>query len=80
MITTLLRIVWTASYMDLILIITQGGPGYATLTVPADAYYTAYTDFAFGRAGAMAVIQALVLLGVVLAYLRLLSRQGILDA
>ncbi|MBX6353499.1 MAG: sugar ABC transporter permease [Thermoflavifilum sp.] len=79
LITTLLRIVWTASYMDLILIITQGGPGYASLTIPADAYYTAYSDLNFGGATAMAVIQAIVLLGVVMVYLKLLSKQGILD-
>jgi multiple sugar transport system permease protein len=79
LITTLLRIVWTASYMDLIVIITQGGPGYASLTVPADAYYTAYNDLNFGGATTMAVIQAVVLLGVVITYLKILSKQGILE-
>lgn len=77
LITTLLRIVWTASYMDLILIITQGGPGNATMTVPADAYYTAYTNFSFGQADAMAVLQAAVLFAVVLIYLRVLRRLGV---
>ncbi|WP_240986502.1 carbohydrate ABC transporter permease [Acididesulfobacillus acetoxydans] len=79
LITTLLRIVWTASYMDLILVITQGGPGYATLTVPAYAYYMAYSDLNFGGATATAVLQGLALLGVVLVYLKILTKQGILE-
>lgn len=79
LITTLLRIIWTASYTDLIIIVTQGGPGYASLTIPADAYYTAYSDLNFGNATCMAVLQALVLFVIVLIYLRMLSRQGILD-
>jgi multiple sugar transport system permease protein len=79
LITTLLRVIWTASYIDLILIITQGGPGIATLTVPAYAYYAAYSDFAFGKATAAAVLQAVVLLVIVIVYLRLLSRKGALE-
>jgi multiple sugar transport system permease protein len=79
MITTILRIVWTASYMDLMMVVTQGGPAYSTLTIPAAAYYRAYSDLKFGEATAMAVIQALLLLVVVAIYLRLLAKQGILD-
>jgi multiple sugar transport system permease protein len=79
LITTMLRIIWTASYADLILIITQGGPGYASLTIPADAYFTAYSDLNYGSATAMAVVQAVVLLFIVIWYLRLISKQGILE-
>jgi multiple sugar transport system permease protein len=79
MITTILRIVWTASYMDLMMVVTQGGPAYSTLTIPMDAYYTAYSDLKFGEATAMAGVQAILLLIVVVIYLRLMSRQGALD-
>ncbi len=79
LITTMLRIIWTASYADLILIVTQGGPGYASLTIPADAYFTAYSDLNYGGATAMAVVQAVVLFIVVIWYLRLISKQGILE-
>lgn len=76
MITTVLRIVWTASYMDLMLVVTQGGPAYSTLTVPLSAYYTAYSNLEFGKATAMASVQALFLLAFVIIYLRLFAKRG----
>ncbi len=79
MITTILRIVWTASYMDLMMVVTQGGPAYSTLTIPLASYYRAYTDLKYGEATAMAGIQALLLLIVVVLYLRLMSNKGALD-
>lgn len=79
LITTVLRIVWTASYMDLMMVVTQGGPAYATLTIPLSAYYTAYSELAFGEAMAKATVQALLLLLFVLVYLRLFRRRGAVD-
>lgn len=79
LITVTLRIVWTASYMDLMMVITQGGPAYRTLTIPLMAYYTAYSDLKFGMAASMAMVQAALLLVVVIFYLRLLAKQGVLD-
>lgn len=78
LITIVLRLVWTASYMDLMLVITQGGPAYSTLTIPLSAYFKAYSELKFGQATAMAVIQAVALFGVVLVYLRILAKQGVL--
>lgn len=79
MITVILRIVWTASYMDLMMVVTQGGPAYSTLTIPLIAYYRAYTDLRYGEATAMACVQALILLIVVVIYLRLMASKGALD-
>jgi multiple sugar transport system permease protein len=78
MITVILRIVWTASYMDLMMVVTQGGPAYSTLTIPLSSYYRAYMDLKFGEATAMAVVQALLLLAVIIIYLRILAKQGVL--
>ena len=58
MITTLLRLIWTANYFDIILILTNGGPANATLTVPLFAYQTGYQSFNFGQAAALGVLQA----------------------
>jgi multiple sugar transport system permease protein len=79
MITIILRIVWTASYMDLMLVVTQGGPAYSTLTVPLSAYYTAYSNLEFGKATAMASVQALFLLVFVIVYLKLYGKRGGFD-
>jgi multiple sugar transport system permease protein len=65
MITTILRIVWTASYMDLMLVVTQGGPAYSNLE--------------FGKATAMASVQALFLLVFVIVYLKLYGKRGGFD-
>ena len=79
MITVILRIVWTASYMDLMMVVTQGGPAYSTLTIPLAAYYKAYTDLQYGEATAMACVQALLLMIVVIVYLRMMAKKGALQ-
>lgn len=75
-ITTMLRIIWTANHMDLILIMTDGGPGYSSLIIPLMAYHTAYKQLKFGYGTTIAIIQALFLMIFVLLYLRLLRKRG----
>lgn len=72
-ITTMLRIIWTANYMDLILVMTGGGPGYASITLPVLSYVTAYRRLQVGKAASMAVLQAALLIGVLRVYLHLLQ-------
>jgi len=38
----LLRIIWVANSMDIIFVMTGGGPGYSTYTLPLYAYLKAY--------------------------------------
>jgi multiple sugar transport system permease protein len=78
MITVVLRIIWTANYMDLMFVMTNGGPGYATTTLPFLSYVTAYRQLNFGQGATIAIAQAILLAGVILIYLRLLRRQGAL--
>jgi multiple sugar transport system permease protein len=70
LITIVLRLMWTANYIDLALILTQGGPAGATLTLPLSSYLTAYRGNDFGVGTALAVIQAafLVILAIVYAW------------
>jgi multiple sugar transport system permease protein len=77
LITTILRLIWTANYFDLILILTNGGPANASLTLPLLAYHTAYRGFDFGGAAAMGVTQALVLMFLVIFYVRLTKKAEI---
>jgi multiple sugar transport system permease protein len=70
LITVVLRVVWTANYFDLILVVTNGGPANSTLTLPLHAYSTAYQDFDFGMAAALGIIQAVILAVPVIAYVR----------
>lgn len=65
----LLRTIWVANSLDLILVMTNGGPGTATQTLPLHAFLTAWSGGDYGQGSALAVILTLILLGVVIAYL-----------
>lgn len=77
LITTILRLIWTANYMDLMFVMTNGGPGYATTTMPFFAYTEAYRRIHFSTGATVAFVQALLLGIVILVYIRLLRRQQV---
>jgi multiple sugar transport system permease protein len=70
----LLRIIWVANSLDVILVMTGGGPGYATHTLPLYAFLKAYSGMEFGYGAALALILTALLLTVVAAYVRRQSR------
>ena len=70
----LLRIIWVANSIDVIFVMTGGGPGYATYTLPLYAFIKARTGLDFGYGSAVAVLFAIMLLSVVAIYLRRVSR------
>ena len=65
----LLRMIWVANSLDLILVMTGGGPGTATQTLPLHAFLTAWSGGNYGQGSALAVLLTLLLLGVVVAYI-----------
>ena len=65
----LLRMIWVANSLDLILVMTGGGPGTATQTLPLHAFLTAWSGGNYGQGSALAVILTLLLLSVVVVYL-----------
>lgn len=71
----LLRMIWVANSLDLILVMTGGGPGTATQTLPLHAFLTAWSGGNYGQGSALAIILTLLLLGVVIAYVAR-SRRG----
>lgn len=66
----LLRIIWVANSIDVIFVMTGGGPGYATYTLPLYAFIKARTNLDFGYGSALAVLFTLMLIGLVIVYLR----------
>lgn len=64
----LLRMIWVANSLDLILVMTGGGPGTATQTLPLHAFLTAWSGGNYGHGAALSVLLTLLLLGVVTAY------------
>ena len=75
LITLVLRLIWTANYIDLAYVLTGGGPGIASTTVPLQSYLTAYKEGALGSGAGYAVVQALVLAVLVAIYIRLTQRR-----
>jgi len=73
-ITVVLRLIWTANYIDLTYVLTGGGPAYATTTIPLASYLTAYKGGSFGEGAAYAMVQAAVLAVMVVVYVRLTAR------
>lgn len=71
----LLRTIWVANSLDVILVMTGGGPGYATQTLPLYAFLKAYSGMEFGYAGALALTLTFILLGVVAVYVRRQARE-----
>ncbi len=68
--TLLLRMIWVANSFDLILVMTGGGPGTTTQTLPLHAFLTAWSGGDYGKGSALAVILTLLLMGVVIVQLR----------
>lgn len=70
----LLRTIWVANSIDVIYVMTGGGPGYATHTLPLYAFIEARSNLNFGYGSALAVIFTIMLTGLVLLYLSRLYR------
>lgn len=60
-----LMIVGSLTYFDIVYVLTQGGPGYATRLLPLDMYLTGFSASDLGGASVLAVI--LVIIGLLLA-------------
>ena len=73
--TLLLRMIWVANSLDLIFVMTGGGPGTATQTLPLHAFLTAWSGGNYGQGSALAVILTLILLGVVVFHVLRNHRQ-----
>ena len=69
--TVLLRTIWIFNSLDLVVIITDGGPANTSQTLPAYMYSKAFGSYDFGFAAALGVI-LMVILGIyAMAFLKL---------
>ena len=66
----MLRLIWVANSIDVIIVMTGGGPGYATHTLPLYAFKRTYGSMDFGYGTALAVTFSTLLLGLIVVYLR----------
>ena len=66
-------------YLDLVLVITQGGPGRSTEILNYLAYRTAFQEFQFGKGAALAFIVLALVMVAASGLLRVLWRAGDAD-
>ncbi len=74
LVAVLMRTIDSLRYLDLILVITQGGPGTSTTILNFLAYRTAFQEFQIGRGAALAFCVFAVVLVAALAMLRTMRR------
>ncbi|MDR3077350.1 MAG: sugar ABC transporter permease [Planctomycetota bacterium] len=74
--SVLLRLIWVANSVDVIYIMTGGGPGTASYTLPLYAYVQSRQVMKFGFASALAVLFTLMLMTLVVMYLRRVDDSG----
>ena len=68
--TILLRTIWVANSLDVIIIMTGGGPGYSTYTLPVYSYAKAYKGMNFGYSSALAVLLTIFIMLLVSMYIK----------
>ncbi|MFE0380603.1 carbohydrate ABC transporter permease [Streptomyces inhibens] len=65
-----LGVVYTVKVLDIILVVTGGGPANATETIATQSYELSFQQFEFGRGAAMSNILIVISLAFALVYLR----------
>jgi multiple sugar transport system permease protein len=66
----ILRVISLMNSPDLMIVLTNGGPGLATYTLSLYAFQIAYDNFNFGAAAAVSVIMLMILMIFTVIYLR----------
>jgi len=75
-ITTLLRTIWIANNVDLIYLMTNGGPANSSMTMSVLSFVTAQKGFDFGYASAMSVTLSIMLVFVAIIYVKKMDMGG----
>jgi multiple sugar transport system permease protein len=65
-----LETIWTFNSFDIVFVLTKGGPGSASMTLPLYAYQNAFMYYQAGYGAAIGIIILLILLSVVVLYIR----------
>jgi multiple sugar transport system permease protein len=69
-----LRTIWVFNNFDLMFLLTAGGPGNSTETLPIYAYRTGWVLNSLGKASSIATILLVFLLGISVVYFKIMDR------
>jgi len=70
MIVLTLEAIWTFNSFDIVFVLTKGGPGSASITLPLYAYQNAFMYYQAGYGAAIGIVILLILLSAVVLYIR----------
>lgn len=73
---TVLRTIGLFNSPDLMIVLTNGGPGYTTQVLSLYAFQTAYAKFDFGNAAAISVVILGALMAFTIVYVRVAGAKG----
>lgn len=76
-ILAILSVIYAFKSFDFFYVLTQGGPGTATNTLPVQSYYTAFSTFDMSTGATVAVISMLVVAVVAVPYVRSFRAEGV---
>jgi multiple sugar transport system permease protein len=71
-----LRIIWTATYYDLIFMVTGGGPSGSTTHLPILIYQASFGSYQIGYAAALSMILGVLMFGCIIFYV---ARSGLTE-
>jgi len=75
----LLRVIWMSNHIDMIFVLTQGGPGFANYTAAVYSFKLT-NQFEIGYASAVAVVLTILLVAASALYVRHLARKVLVSA
>jgi multiple sugar transport system permease protein len=70
----LLRTIWLSQSVDLLFLMTEGGPGYDNRTLAVHSFMLTWHQLELGSPSALSIMLSIVLLGVSAIYIRLMAR------
>ena len=76
--TTLLRIIWTANFVDIIFNMTEGGPGYSTQVLSVYTFMTARSTLNYGYSASLSIFMTILLIAVIMIYVSRARKEEII--
>ena len=72
--TCMLRVIWVFNNVEVLYLMTQGGPGYNSMTISLNAYIQAQKSLDFGYGSAIAVYGTLMMIAFMILYRSITKR------
>jgi multiple sugar transport system permease protein len=76
-ILAILTVLYAFKSFDFFYVLTQGGPGTSTSTLPVQAYYAAFTNYKMSEGATIAVISMLVVAIFAIPYVRSIQKEDV---